>query len=92
MHCLKWGGTIVTCGATTGFKAPLDIRFLWNKQQNYVGSHFGTTAELVDALRFVEDGQIRPVVMEVLPLKDIVRGHEILERGEVMGKIVVVPE
>lgn len=90
-HCLKWGGTIVTCGATTGFKAPLDIRFLWNKEQNYLGSHFGTTAELVEALRFVETGQIKPVVMDVLPLQDIARGHQLLESGEVYGKIVVVP-
>lgn len=91
-HCLKWGGTIVTCGATTGFNAPLDIRFLWNKQQSYLGSHFGSTAELVDAMRFVESGQVKPIVMEVLPLQDIVRGHEILESGDVMGKIVLVPE
>jgi NADPH:quinone reductase-like Zn-dependent oxidoreductase len=91
-YCLKVGGTIVTCGATTGFKAPLDIRFLWNKQQNYLGSHFGTTAELIDALRFVESDQVKPVVMEVLPLKDIARGHQIIESGNVMGKIVVVPE
>jgi len=91
-HCLKWGGTIVTCGATSGFRAPLDIRFLWNKQQNYLGSHFGSTAELVDALRFVENGQIKPVVMEVLPLKDIRRGHQLLEEGDVRGKIVLIPD
>lgn len=91
-HCLKLGGTIVTCGATTGFKAPLDIRFLWNKQQRYLGSHFGTTAELLDAMRFVETGDIKPVVMDVLPLRDIVRGHEILESGDVYGKIVLIPE
>ena len=90
-YCLKWGGTIVTCGATTGFNAPLDIRFLWNKQQNYLGSHMGSTAELVDALRFVENGHIKPVIMEVLPLEDIARGHEILESGDVKGKIVLIP-
>ena len=92
MHCLKWGGKIVTCGATSGFKAPLDIRFLWNKQQSYLGSHFGTTAELLEAVRFVESGEIKPVVMDVLPLRDIARAHEILESGEVYGKIVLIPE
>ncbi len=91
-HCLKWGGKIVTCGATTGFIAPMDIRFLWNKQQTYIGSHLGTTAELVDAMRFVESGQIKPVVQEVIPLKEIERGHDILESGEVFGKLVVIPE
>ena len=92
MHALRWGGTIVTCGATTGFKAPLDIRFLWTKQQNYLGSHFATTAESIDCLKFVESGQIKPVIGEVLPLSEIVRGHELLEAGEVSGKIVLIPE
>lgn len=90
-HALKWGGTIVTCGATSGFKATLDIRFLWNKQQNYLGSHCCTLGELADALQFVEDGLIKPAVGEVLPLEDIAKAHEWYERGSVMGKIVLVP-
>lgn len=90
-HCLKWGGTIVTCGATTGFEAKLDIRFLWNKQQSYLGSHFGSTAELMDAMRFVENGQIVPVVHQVLPLHDVAEGHRMLERGDIKGKIVLIP-
>jgi len=88
---LKWGGTIVTCGATTGFKTPLDIRFLWTKQQNYLGSHLGNKAELLEALQFVEQGRIKPVVSEVYPFKEIGRGQEKLEKGEVVGKIVLVP-
>jgi NADPH2:quinone reductase len=91
-YCLRWGGTIVTCGATTGFKAPLDIRFLWTKQQNYLGSHFASISETVDALRFVKSGQIKAVINEIMPLKDVVRGHEMLEKGEVIGKIVLIPE
>lgn len=91
-YCLRWGGTIVTCGATTGFKAPLDIRFLWTKQQNYLGSHFASTSEAIDALRFVESGQIKAVIGEVIPLKDVPRGHQLLEKGDVVGKIVVIPD
>lgn len=91
VHALKWGGTIVVCGATTGFKAITDLRFLWNKQQKYLGSHGGTAPELVDALRFVNNGMIRPVIMDVLPLKDVAEGHKTLEQGNVMGKIVLVP-
>jgi len=88
---LKWGGTIVVCGATTGFQAAVDLRFLWNKQQNYLGSHFGTTAELVDALQFVRSGAIKPVVMKALPLAEVATAHEILEKDEVVGKLVLVP-
>ena len=62
MQCLKWGGTIVTCGATSGFDAHMDIRLLWNKQQNYLGSHLGNKGELIDAMRFVERGLVKPVI------------------------------
>jgi len=90
-HALKWAGTIVTCGATSGFRANLDIRYLWNKQQNYLGSHCCTRGELAEALKFVENGLIRPAVGKILPLSEIAKAHEMFERREVMGKIVLVP-
>lgn len=90
-HALCWGGTIVTCGATSGYKANLDLRFLWNKQQNYLGSHCCTRRELAEALKFVEDGLIRPAVGKIFPLAELARAHEAFESGEVMGKIVIVP-
>ncbi len=92
IRCLKWGGTLVTCGATSGFKASTDIRFLWSKQMNFLGSHMGSKSEMVEALRFVESGDIKPVVSQVLPLKENPRAQEIMENNEVVGKIVHVPE
>ena len=91
MQCLKWGGTIVTCGATSGFDAHMDIRLLWNKQQNYLGSHLGNKGELIDAMRFVERGLIKPVVGQTLPLKELGRAQELMENGTVAGKIAIVP-
>ncbi|HEY7219964.1 MAG TPA: zinc-binding dehydrogenase, partial [Candidatus Binatia bacterium] len=91
MQCLKWGGTIVTCGATSGFDAQMDIRLLWNKQQNYLGSHLGNKGELVDAMRFVETGQIKPIVGEILPLKEMSRAQYLMESSTVAGKIAIVP-
>jgi len=91
MQALKWGGTIVTCGATSGFDAQMDIRLLWNKQQNYLGSHLGNKGELVDAMRFVETGQIKPVVGEVLPLRELAHAQHLMESGTVTGKIAIVP-
>ena len=88
---LRWGGTLVTCGATSGVYGRTDIRFLWNKQQNFLGSHLGTKAELVGAMRFVESGQIKPVVGKVLPLRDVAEGQRLMEQDEASGKIVYVP-
>jgi NADPH:quinone reductase-like Zn-dependent oxidoreductase len=88
---LKWGGTIVVCGATTGFDAPTDLRFLWNKQQNHLGSHLGTKAELMSALRFVESGQIKPVVDRVLPLAEAAQAQTRMESDQAEGKLILVP-
>jgi D-arabinose 1-dehydrogenase-like Zn-dependent alcohol dehydrogenase len=76
---------------TSGYKASVDLRFLTAKQQSYIGSYYGTMADTLDALACLERGLIKPVVMDVLPLKDIARAHELLESGDVRGKLVLVP-
>lgn len=88
---LKWGGTLVTCGATTGFDAKTDIRFLWNKQLNFLGSHLGNKAELISAINFVETGDIVPVLSEVLPLHEAAKAQRLIEDSDAMGKVVLVP-
>ncbi len=91
VQSLRWGGTLVTCGATTGFIGQTDIRFLWNKQMNLLGSHLGNKGELIDAMKFVESGHIRPVVHRTLPLRDAAEAQRIMENAEVQGKLVLVP-
>jgi alcohol dehydrogenase len=92
MASLRWGGRIVVCGASTGFLAETDLRFLWNKQQNLMGSHLSNKAELQAALRAVEAGHIKPVVGETLSLREVPRGQTLMEELKVQGKIVYVPE
>jgi len=91
VRSMRWGGTLVVCGATTGFEAATDLRFLWNKQLTFMGSHLGSKAELMEALRFVERGEIKPVVSKTFPLKDVAMAQEMMESDTVIGKIVYVP-
>lgn len=91
MASLTWGGTIVICGNTTGFEAKTDLRFLFNKQLNLLGSHQGNKAELVDAMRLVEQGVIRPVVDSVFPLKDAAKAQQRMEESKHFGSLVLVP-
>ena len=79
-------------GGVRGDEANTDLRFLWNKQLNLLGSHLASKSELMEALVFVESGQIRPTLSTILPLKDIRSGQELMERDEVVGKIVYVPD
>ncbi len=89
---MAWGGRLVICGNTTGFEAKTDLRYLFNKQLSLLGCHQGSKAELIEALKFVEAGKIKPVVHAVLPLKECGEAQRMTETGKHFGKIVLVPE
>ncbi|MGE0405228.1 MAG: zinc-binding dehydrogenase, partial [Candidatus Korobacteraceae bacterium] len=46
MRSLKPGGTIVTCGNTTGPNVEIDLRFLFSRQLSFLGSYMGTMGDL----------------------------------------------
>jgi NADPH:quinone reductase-like Zn-dependent oxidoreductase len=84
-----WGGRIVTCGATTGFTPEIDLRHIFFRQVQILGSTMGPKGDLFDVLRHVEQGKLRPVVDRVMPLWNAVEAHRLLEERKVFGKIVL---
>ena len=91
MKSLKPGGTIVTCGATTGHNAAFDLRFLFSRQLNFLGSYMGTMGELHDVLSQVFAGRVKPVVDRTFPLKEARAAHEYMEASQMFGKVVLIP-
>jgi NADPH:quinone reductase-like Zn-dependent oxidoreductase len=91
MLCLKRGGRIVTCGATSGPTVSLDIRFLFAKQLSISGCYMGSRSELLKILELIESGRLKPVVDSIFPLEDAVAAQtKMLDRKQ-FGKIVLVP-
>lgn len=88
-RALAWGGRLVTCGATSGPDAAVNLRALFFKQQTILGSTMGTTGDLLSAWREVEAGRIRPIVDRVMPMTGLGEAHGVLERREAFGKVVV---
>jgi NADPH:quinone reductase-like Zn-dependent oxidoreductase len=88
---LKPGGTLVTCGATTGFEANIDLRFLFSRQLSLLGSYMGTMSELHEVLGHVFAGRLKPVVDRVFPLNQLRAAHEYLEKSQMFGKVVLNP-
>ena len=88
---LKKNGRLVTCGATSGFDARTDLRQLFYRHLNLLGSFMGSKAELIDAMKFVESGAIRAVVDQTLPLYEATRAHELMENRAQFGKLVLIP-
>jgi len=88
---LKTGGTLVTCGATTGPNVGIDLRHLFARQLSLLGSYMGTMAELHEVLKHVFAGRLKPVVDRAFPLSELRAAHEYLEKSQMFGKIVVNP-
>jgi NADPH2:quinone reductase len=91
LRALAPGGRLVTSGATTGSHGVTEIRLVFWKQLSILGSTMGTPAEFRQVMRLVFSRSLRPVIHEVLPLAETRRAHEILESGQVFGKLVIVP-
>jgi NADPH:quinone reductase-like Zn-dependent oxidoreductase len=85
------GGRLVTCGATAGGKATLDLNLLFGRHLSLLGSWMGRRAELVEVLQFIRDGRLVPVVDSVRPLAEARAAHERIEARENFGKVVLVP-
>ena len=88
---LATNGRLVTCGVTTGYDAKIDLRFLFSKNLQLVGSFMGRKDELIRLLEFVNRGELKPVVDRVFPLKEARAAQEHIEHREQFGKVVLVP-
>jgi NADPH:quinone reductase-like Zn-dependent oxidoreductase len=89
---LKNGGTLVATGATTGYDSTIDLRYLFFKGTNLLGSTQGTKAELEEVIYWTSKGKIKPVIHTILPFNDMVKGHTMMAKAEQMGKIVTTPQ
>ena len=91
MKALKPGGTLVTCGATSGPQVGIELRFLFTRHLSLLGSYMGTMGELHEVLGHVFAGRLKPVVDTTFPLKEIRAAHEYMEKSQMFGKIVLTP-
>ena len=85
----KWGGRVVTCGATAGFAPKIDLRQIFFRQVEVRGSTMGSKGDLCEAMLAVAAGKVKPVVDRVVPLWDARAAHEALEARQAFGKVVL---
>jgi 2-desacetyl-2-hydroxyethyl bacteriochlorophyllide A dehydrogenase len=90
-ECLARGGTIVTCGATTGRDVRLNIWPLFVKQQRLIGSYGRNRADLETTLQWAAQGKLKPVIDSTFPLERAREAFEKLRSRKVLGKILLKP-
>ncbi|HBK78876.1 MAG TPA: zinc-binding dehydrogenase [Nitrospinae bacterium] len=95
-RALKKGGTMVLLGAGTGKSMVGSVTYppFYSKDIDVRGmSLFNTDAVFPDMIRQVnyllEQGKVRALVGEEIPLAEAARAHEVLMTGKVAGKIVL---
>ncbi len=89
VRSLAPAGRLVTCGATTGYDAKIDLRFLFSRQLSLLEFVYGTKDELRTVLKLVAQGRLKPVVDKVFRLEDCAAAHQYLEDGKQFGKVVL---
>jgi NADPH:quinone reductase-like Zn-dependent oxidoreductase len=91
MRCLGRNGRLVTCGATTGSKVEIDLRFFFSQQHCVLGAYMGSRYGLLQCLRLIEKRVFQPVVDSTFPLEKLRDAQERMEKREMFGKIVITP-
>jgi NADPH:quinone reductase-like Zn-dependent oxidoreductase len=90
LRSARRGGRVLTCGATTGFAPQTDLRQIFYRQVQVIGSTMGSHREFLDVMKCVFRGQLKAVIDRALPLAEAAQGHELIESRSVFGKIVLV--
>jgi NADPH:quinone reductase-like Zn-dependent oxidoreductase len=91
MKILGKHGRVVTCGATTGPKVSIDLRYIFFKQQSILGSTMGNVQALDAVIELIQTDKIKPIVDEIFSMEKIADAHKHLENSNQFGKVVLIP-
>jgi NADPH:quinone reductase-like Zn-dependent oxidoreductase len=91
LRCVKRGGKILVCGATAGYDPKEDLRYVWSFELKIIGSNSFYDENLNALMDLIQQGRMKPVIDEVLPLERAVEGLRLIENRKVFGKVVVTP-
>ena len=85
---LKPGGRYVTCGATSGPSATINLMQLFQRQYRIIGSFACTLKNIAESLDKMAQG-MTPVIDTEVPLSDVAKALQRMEDRQVFGKIIV---
>ncbi len=83
-------GKVVICGATSGYQLDFDVRYLWMRQKEIIGSHFANAWECNVANRLMADGLVRPVLWRTMAFDQVAEAHQLMHENKHFGKIAIL--
>jgi crotonyl-CoA carboxylase/reductase len=83
-------GKVVICAGTTGYHLDFDVRHLWMRQKQIIGSHFANAYECMKANELIEQGKIRPVLWRTMGFEGVPEAHQLMKENQHLGKISIL--
>ena len=83
-------GKVVICAGTTGYNLDFDVRHLWMRQKQIIGSHFANAYECMKANELIEQGRIRPVLWRTMGFDGVPEAHQLMKDNKHLGKIAIL--
>ncbi len=83
-------GKVVICAGTTGYNLDFDVRYLWMRQKQIIGSHFANAYECMKANELIEQGLIRPVLWRTMGFHGVAEAHQLMRDNKHLGKIAIL--
>jgi crotonyl-CoA reductase len=90
VYVARRGGTVVTCGSSTGYVHEYDNRHLWMKVKRIIGSHGANYHEYWEANRLVTLGMVQPTLSRVYPLAEVADATRAVQLNQHVGKAAVL--
>ncbi|WP_306319718.1 MULTISPECIES: crotonyl-CoA carboxylase/reductase [unclassified Streptomyces] len=90
VYVVRRGGTVVTCGSTSGYQHEFDNRYLWMRLKRVIGSHGANLDEQAATHRLLERGLLRPALTATYPLEETGEAARLVQRGQHTGKVGVL--
>jgi crotonyl-CoA reductase len=90
VYMVRPGGTVVTCGSSTGYEHSFDNRHLWMRVKRILGSHGATLQEALECNRLIDMGQLQPALTSVYTLDEAPAAAHSLQANTHVGKVGVL--
>jgi crotonyl-CoA carboxylase/reductase len=90
VFCVRPFGKVVICAGTTGYNLDFDVRHLWMRQKQIIGSHFANAYECMKANQLIEQNRIRPVLWRTLGFEGVPEAHQLMLENKHLGKISIL--
>lgn len=91
LEVLCRGGRYVVSGAIAGPMVELDVRTLYLKDLSFFGATWQPRKVFENLIRYIEQGEIRPLVAKTYPLADMVQAQQDFMAKGFAGKLVLLP-